>query len=91
MLAGYENSRPITGGSTGEVSQKSPPTTRNLDLLREEEFGIWLDDEEDDQNFQSGTDYWDEILHVYIETSLTYFSTANVSKLDVNFGKKSKT
>ena len=42
------------------------PDRRNLQLLREEEFRIWLEDEDDDTEFQPGTDYLAEILHVYV-------------------------
>lgn len=42
------------------------PDRVNLDLLREEEFRIWLDDEEEEDDFQPGTDYIKQILHVYV-------------------------
>lgn len=42
------------------------PDRRCLELLREEEFRIWLEDDEDNTEFQPGTDYLKEILHVYV-------------------------
>lgn len=45
------------------------PDRRILDLLREEEFGIWLEDEEDEFDYQTGLDDLDEILHVYVTFS----------------------
>ncbi len=42
------------------------PDIRTLKLLREEEFGIWLEDEEDEFDYQPGLDYLNEILHMYV-------------------------
>ena len=42
------------------------PHRRILDLLSEEQFRIWLDDESDDQ---PGLDYLNEILHMYVGLS----------------------
>lgn len=42
------------------------PDRRILDLLREEEFSIWLEDEEDDFDDRPGLDYLNEILHMYV-------------------------
>ena len=42
------------------------PDIRTLKLLREEEFGILLEDEEDEFDYQPGLDYLNEILHMYV-------------------------
>lgn len=54
-------------------TKKEPPTKRLkepdkgiLDLLRKEEFSIWLEDEDDEFDDQAGLDYLDEILHMYV-------------------------
>ena len=67
------------------------PDRVNLDLLREEEFRIWLDEEEED-DFQPGTDYLQQILHVYVNsyrdgvsklTSGSLLSSPRTRKLDL--------
>lgn len=42
------------------------PDRRILDLLREEEFGIWLEAEEDEFDYQPGLDYLNGILHMCV-------------------------
>lgn len=41
------------------------PDRRNLNVLREEEFRIWLDDDENDSD-DSGVGFLNEIFHVYV-------------------------
>ncbi len=50
------------------------PDRRNLDLLRDEEFRIWLDDDEEDQDLPQGTDYLKQILHMYVDPHPKSFS-----------------
>ena len=40
------------------------PNQRNISLLREEEFRIWIEDEDEVDDFWSSTDYLNEILRV---------------------------
>lgn len=49
------------------------PDRINLDLLRPEEFRIWLDDDEEEDDFQPGTDSLKQILHVYADSHLETF------------------
>ncbi|KAL9131579.1 MAG: hypothetical protein Q9217_000536 [Psora testacea] len=42
---------------------------RNISLLRVEEFRIWLDDDEGEDEFRSATDYLNEILRVSLLSS----------------------
>ena len=45
------------------------PDKRNISLLREEEFRIWLDDDNGEDEFWSATDYLNEILRVSLLSS----------------------
>lgn len=40
------------------------PDQRKISLLREEEFGIWMEDEDDVDDFWTATDYLNDILRV---------------------------
>ena len=55
------------------------PDRVNLDLLREEEFRIWLDDEEDD--IQPGPDYLQQILQVYVNPCYEAISILTLRRL----------
>lgn len=45
-------------------SRLTAPDKRTISLLREEEFRIWMDDEDEEDEFWSATDYLNEILRV---------------------------
>lgn len=77
-------------------TRKEPPTKRLkepdrriLDLLREEEFGIWLEDEEDEFHYQPGLDYLNEILHMYVEISLQFVQDLRRDKTSSELRQKS--
>lgn len=55
--------------SQGDVQQRlEKPDERNIISLQQEEFSIWLDDHEDEDVFESSTDYLDEILRVHLKS-----------------------
>lgn len=55
--------------SRGDVQQGlEKPDERNIISLQQEEFSIWLDDYEDEDVFESSTDYLDEIFRVHLKS-----------------------
>lgn len=81
---------------SSRFTRKEPPTKRLkepdrriLDLLREEEFGIWLEDEEDEFHYQPGLDYLNEILHMYVEISLQFVQELRRDKTSSELRQKS--
>ena len=66
------------------------PDIRILKLLREEEFGIWLEDEEDEFDYQPGLDYLNEILHMYVLFSAQFLQELRKDKTSSEPWQKSQ-
>lgn len=66
------------------------PDMRILNLLREEEFGIWIEDEEDEFDNQPDPDYLNEILHMYVIISLQFLQELRKDKTSSKPRQKSQ-
>lgn len=56
--------------STEELPSKklNQPEQTSINMLRDEEFRIWLDSEEDESDYRASTDYLNEILRVTMDS-----------------------